>query len=98
MGGGAVCECARGAGRVEVRWDRLSSYLKVKVAQSCPTLFDPIDCTVRAILQARILEWVAFPSSRGSSQPSNQTGASRIAGGFFTNGAIREVPFYIADG
>ena len=36
--------------------------VKVKVAQSCPTLCDPMDCTVRGILQARILEWIAFPS------------------------------------
>ena len=42
---------------------------KVKVAQSCPTLCNPVDYTVHGILQARILEWVAFPSSRGSSQP-----------------------------
>ena len=35
------------------------------VAQSCPTLCDPMDCTVHGILQARILEWVAFPFSRG---------------------------------
>ena len=41
---------------------------KVKVAQSCPTLCDPMDYTVHGILQARILEWVAFPFSRGSSQ------------------------------
>ena len=42
----------------------------VQVAQSCPTLGDPIDCTVHGILQARILEWVAaFTFSRGSSQP-----------------------------
>ena len=34
---------------------------QVKVAQSCPTLCDPMDCTVHGILQARILEWVAFP-------------------------------------
>ena len=39
----------------------------VKVAQSCPTLWDPMDYTVHGILQARILEWVAFPFSRGSS-------------------------------
>ena len=38
----------------------------------------------------RILEWVAYPSSRGSSWPRNQTGVSCIAGGFFTNWAIRE--------
>ena len=35
---------------------------KVKAAQSCVTLFDPMDYTVHGILQARILEWVAFPS------------------------------------
>ena len=39
----------------------------------------------------RILEWVAYPFSRGSSWPGNQTGVSWIAGGFFTNWAIREV-------
>ena len=42
---------------------------EVKVAQSCPTLCDPMDYTVHGILQARILEWVAFPFSRGSSNP-----------------------------
>ena len=41
--------------------------LKVKVAQSCLTLCNPMDYTVRGILQARILEWVAFLFSRGSS-------------------------------
>ena len=54
------------------------SYLKVKlkvlVAQSCPVLHDPVDCSpsgsyVHGILQARILEWVAIPFSRGTSQP-----------------------------
>ena len=43
--------------------------MKVKVAQSCPTLWDPMDYTVHGILQARILEWVAFPFSRGPFQP-----------------------------
>ena len=43
--------------------------VKAKVAQSCPALCDPIDYTAHGILQARILEWVAFPFSRGSSQP-----------------------------
>ena len=42
---------------------------RVKVAQSCPTFCDPMDYTVHGILQARILEWVAFPFSRGSPQP-----------------------------
>ena len=56
--------------------------LKVKVVQSCPTLCDPIDYRVHGILQARILDWVAFPCSRGSSQPRGQTQVSRIAGGW----------------
>ena len=104
--------------------------VKVKVAQSCPTLCDPMDSIVHGILQARILEWVAFPFSRGifptqgsnpglphcnrilyqlshkgnttilewiaypfssgSSQPRNRTGVTCIAGGLFTNWAIRE--------
>ena len=57
---------------------------EVKVAQSCLTLCDPMDYSVHGILQARILEWVATPSSRGSSQPRDQTQVSRLAGGFFT--------------
>ena len=51
-------------------WERLLLiflWSEVKVAQSCPTLCDPMNYTVHGILQARILEWVAF--SRGSSQP-----------------------------
>ena len=59
--------------------------VKVKVTQSCLTLCDPMNCVVHGILQARILEWVAFPFSRGSSQPKDQTQVSRIAGGFFTS-------------
>ena len=54
------------------------------IAQSCPTLCDPMDYTGHGILQARILEWVAFPFSRGSSQPRDQAQVSRIAGRFFT--------------
>ena len=53
------------------------------------TLCDPMDYTVHGILQARILEWVAFPFSRLSSQPRDQTQVSRIAGGFFTSWAPR---------
>ena len=44
----------------------------------------------------RILEWVAYPFSRGSSQPRNQTGVSCIAGRFFTNWAIREVSYIVS--
>ena len=68
--------------------------MKVKVAQSCPTLCDPRDYTVHGILQARILEWVAFPFSRGSSQPRDRTQVSRITGGFFTSWPTREAQEY----
>ena len=59
------------------------------VSQSCPTLWDPMDyspprSSVCGIVQARILEWVSMPSTRGSSQPRDQTQVSRIAGRFFT--------------
>ena len=68
---------------------------KVKVAQSCPALCNPMDCSppgssVHRILQARILEWVAVPFSRGSSQPKDQTQVSGTAGRFFTIWATRE--------
>ena len=62
----------------------------VKVTQSCQTLCDPMDNTVHGILQARKLEWVAYPFSRGSARSRNQTGVSCIAGRFFTSWAIRE--------
>ena len=67
--------------------------VKVKVNHSCPTLCDPMDC-VHGILQARILEWVAFPFSRGYSQARDQTQVSHIAGGFFTSWATREAQEY----
>ena len=47
--------------------------MKVKVAQSCPTLCDRMDYTIHGILQARILEWVAISSSKGSSQLRERT-------------------------
>jgi len=53
-----------------------------EVAQSCPTLCDPMNYTVHGILQARILEWVAFPFSTGSSQPRDQTQVSCIVDEF----------------
>ena len=55
--------------------------VNVKVAQSCPTLCNTMDY---------ILEWVAFPFSRGSSQPRDRTQVSRIAGRFLTSWATRE--------
>ena len=55
--------------------------VKVSVAQSCPTVCDPMDCSppgssVHGLLQARILEWAALSSSRGSSQPRYRTWVS----------------------
>ena len=66
--------------------------MSAKSLQSCPTLCDPVDysppgSSVHGILQARVLEWAAVPSSNGSSQPRDQTHISCgfcIAGGFFT--------------
>jgi len=59
------------------------------VAQSCLTLCDPMDCSSPGsssigILMARILEWVAMTSSRGSCQPRDKTQVSHIVGRFFT--------------
>ena len=53
--------------------------VKVKVTQSFPTVCDPMDYSVHGFLQARILEGVAVPFSRGSSQPRDQTQVSCIA-------------------
>ena len=69
---------------------------EVKVAQLYPTLCNPMNysqpvLSVHEILQARILEWVAILFSRGSSQPSDRTWVSCIAGWFFTIWATREV-------
>ena len=63
-----------------VIWDKS----EVKVAQSCLTLCDPMDCIVHGILQAGIMEWVALSFSRGSSQPRDWTQISRTAGRFWT--------------
>ena len=57
------------------------AFTEVKIIQSCPTLCDSMDYTVHGILQARILEWVAFPFSRGPSQHRDQTQVSHITGG-----------------
>ena len=67
----------------------------VKVAQPCPTLCNPMDCSpsgssIHGLLQARILEWVVIPFSRGSSWSRDWTRVSCIAGRFFTVWATRE--------
>ena len=68
----------------------IQSQNEVKVREnenlsSCPTLCDPMDFIVHRILLSRILEWVAIPFSRGSSQPRNRTGISCIADRIFTS-------------
>ena len=72
---------------LEVKW----------VAQSCPTLCDPMDCSLpgssfHGIFQARVLEWVAIFFSRGSSRPRDRTWVSRILDRRFTIWATREAP------
>ena len=66
-------------------------------AQSCLTLYDPMDpslpgFSVHRIFQARILEWVAVSFSKGSSQLRDRTSISNIAGGFFTTSTSWEDP------
>ena len=68
------------------------------VTQSCPTLFGPLGCSllgssVPGILQARTLEWVAIPFSRGSARSRDWTQVSHIAGRLFTDWATREALF-----
>ena len=75
----------------EVKWG--------EVTQWCPTLCDPMDCSlpgfsVHRILQARILEWVTTSFSRGSSQPRNRTWVSHIGGRRFNLWATREAQEY----
>ena len=81
----------------ELWWLKMAS--EVKVAHSCPTLWDAMDCSlpgssVHRILQARILEWVAITFSRGSSQSRDETQVSCIAGRIFTVWATREAQEY----
>ena len=78
-------------------------YMSARWLQSCVTLCNPMDCSpqdsfLHGISQARILEWVAMPFSRGSSQPRNGTQVSGIASRFFTVGTTREVPVYYRNG
>ena len=67
----------------------------VLISQSCPNLCDPMGCSlsgssVHGILEAGILEWVAIPFSRGSSQARNRTQVSCIIDRYFTIWALRE--------
>ena len=73
-----------------IRSRQLGFERESEVTQSCPTLCDPMDCSlpdfsVHGIFQARVLEWVAISFSRGSSRPRDRTQVSRIAGRCFTS-------------
>ena len=74
-----------------------------KVAQSCPTLCNPVNCSlkgssVHGILQARILRWVAISFSRGSLWPRDQTRVFCTAGRCFNLWATREAPLQLRVG
>ena len=89
------CCCCSFAFLASSIWDLSSPESESEVAQLCPTLCDPMDCSlpgssVHGILQARILEWVAISFSRGSSQHRDQTRVSRVAGRRFNLWATRE--------
>ena len=78
--------------------DKITVLVCVLVAQSCPTLWDPMDCSppgssVHGIFQARILESVAIPSSNGSSWPRDWIQVSCIAGELFAVWAAREAHY-----
>ena len=66
-----------------------------EVTQSCPTLCDPMDCSlprssVHGIFQARVLEWVAISFSRGSSRPMDRIQVSHIVGRRFISQSLRK--------
>ena len=74
--------------------------VKVLVTQLFLTLCNPVDCSppgfsVHGILQARILEWIAISSSRGSSWPRDEIRVSCTANGFFTTWTTREAPMQV---
>ena len=71
-----------------------------EVAQSCPTLCDPMDCSlpsssVHGIFQAIVLEWIAISFSKGSFQPRDQTWVSCTAGRLFTVWATRREGIHV---
>ena len=91
-----VCVCVTSSSSIHLLMDMVHAW---SVAQSCPPPCDPMDCSppgssVQEISQARILEWVAIPFSRGASWPRDWTHVSYVsalASGFFTTSTTREV-------
>ena len=107
--GGRACCSAWGHRELDMterlNWAKASVILKivkVLVAQPCPTLCDPMDCSllgssVHGIFQARILEWVAIPFLRGSYWPRDWTQVSCIAVRFFYHLSHRGSPVWCWD-
>ena len=84
-----------GSQRVGHEWETHKVTVTERATQSCPTLCDPMDCSppgssIHGVSQAGVLEWVAIPFSRASSQPRDWTWVSHTAGRFFTIWATRE--------
>ena len=79
---------------------QLKRRVRVLTAQSCPTLCDPMECSpqgssVREILQARILKWIAIPFSMGPSQPRDWSWVAHTAGRFLMIWATREALIHL---
>ena len=68
----------------------------VKVTQSCLTLCEPMDCIIHGILQARILEWVAFPYSRNLPNPGVEPRSPPLQADFLPNEPQRGVEVGLA--
>ena len=82
--------------QISRNWNPFSKVKWNEVAQSCPALCDPMDCSllgssVHGIFQTRVLEWVAISFSRGSSRPRDWTRVSHIVDKRFTVWTTREV-------
>ena len=93
---GVGCHCLLQNHLGDFAFSKITILLKVKVKSFSVKSHSlwPHDYTVHGILQARILEWVAFSFSRGSSQPRDWTQVSHIAGRFFTSWDTREAQEY----
>ena len=78
-----MCHPAREQIRTQLHPSFKTPWSEVKVSELCPVLCNAMDYTVHGILQARILECIAFPFSRGSSQPGDEIQVSCIIGRFF---------------
>ena len=89
---GNICICTADSlcCTVETKRRLSNNYESESESRCCVWLFP--DCIVHGILQARILQWVAFPFSKGSSQPRDRTQVSCTAGRFFTRWATKEAP------